>query len=215
MAYSWTGHSTTGGLWEWCRVYHEGPHNPSGIAARVFGPLSRFDPHTPTDDGKRQVDPDGRTVIYVGENLATSACEVFGETQEAAICPAYRVALVRPVRRLRFFDISAPGSAMAIGGLPALGNAPLPRAQTAEWARAIYEDNPLGQHLDGIQYTSGYNSGRALAIWDSSGKIALALGAETDMPLNDPGMLGKLKFDLIHSRIAIREISTRACAICP
>jgi hypothetical protein len=140
---------------------------------------------------------------------------VFGQAQEAAICPAYRVALVRPVGRLRLFDISAPGSAMAIGGLPALGNAPLPRSQTAEWARAIYEDDPLGQHVDGIKYSSGYNNGRALAIWDSTAKIRLAPGVGTDMPLNDPGILGKLTVDLIHTRIAIREVSRKECANCP
>ena len=60
---------------------------------------------------------------------------MFGESEEAAICPAYRVALIRPVGRLRFFDIAAQGSEIAIGGLPGLGNAPLPRPPTAEWAK--------------------------------------------------------------------------------
>ena len=177
--------------------------------------MSRFDPHRPANNDKPQVDPDGRTVIYVGEDLATSACEVFGETQEAAICPAYRVALIQPIGRLRFFDLSARGSAMAIGGLPSLGSGPIPRQLTAEWARAIYEDHPLGHHVDGIKYDSGYHYGRALAIWDSAGKIDLPPGVGMDMPLNHAGMLAKLKVDLIDSQIRIKEISAAECALCP
>ena len=35
----------------------------------------------------------GRRILYVGEDLATSACEVFGDAGIAAICPNYRVAI--------------------------------------------------------------------------------------------------------------------------
>lgn len=180
----------------------------------MFGPMARFDPHRPTPAGEPQADPDGRTIIYIGANLGTSACEVFGGSNQASICPAYRVALIRPIRRLRFFDIAAEGSAMAIGGLPALGNAPLPRIQTAAWAQAIYEDDPLGVHADGIKYTSGYNSGDALAIWDSAGKLTVAPQADADMPLNDPGMLGLLKRALTHTSIVVRDIPARECQAC-
>jgi hypothetical protein len=55
---------------------------PRADAARSFGPLSRFDPHTP-DPAHLAVDPAGRSVLYVGDGLATSACEVFGEVGEA------------------------------------------------------------------------------------------------------------------------------------
>lgn len=204
----------SGGLWEWCRVYHQDDYSPAGTTARAFGPMARFDPHRPTSTGEPQNDPDGRTIIYLGANLATSAREVFGEGEEAPICPAYRVALIRPLRRLRFFDIAAEGSAMAIGGLPALGNAPLPRLQTAEWARAIYEDDPLGVHADGIKYISGYNSGDALAVWDSAGKLTTAPEAGADMPLNDAGMLGLLKRALIRTSIVVREIPASDCKAC-
>jgi hypothetical protein len=72
--------------WRWCRVYHREARTPRGDTARTFGPLARFDPHTP-DPAHPAVDPAGRSVLYVGDGLATSACEVFGETGEALICP--------------------------------------------------------------------------------------------------------------------------------
>jgi hypothetical protein len=69
----------------WCRVYHLGKHVPDGITFRRYGPKARFDHHLPADPAV--VDKTGRRVLYVGEDLATSACEVFGEAGVAAICP--------------------------------------------------------------------------------------------------------------------------------
>ena len=122
--------------WQWGRVYHREARTPRGDVARTFGPLARFDPHTP-DPGHPAVDPTGRSVLYVGDGLATSACEVFGEAGEALICPSWRVALLEPVTRQRLLDLVRPGSAMAIGALPTLGDGALPRSLTQQWARAI------------------------------------------------------------------------------
>ena len=135
-------------------------------------------------------------MLYVGDGLATSACEVFGEAGEALICPSWRVALLEPVTRQRLLDLVRPGSAMAIGALPTLGDGALPRSLTQQWARAIYEDHPLGAPAAGIRYRSAYNAGIALALWDTTGKIRVLVddnGTDADVPLNHPGMLIRLK----------------------
>jgi len=52
-----------GRRWRWCRVYHRDTRTPRGDTARTFGPLARFDPHTP-DPARPAVDPTGRSVLY-------------------------------------------------------------------------------------------------------------------------------------------------------
>jgi hypothetical protein len=48
------------------------------------------------------IDESGRRILYVGEDLATSASEVFGEAGIAAICPRYRCPSLRRSARWRF-----------------------------------------------------------------------------------------------------------------
>ena len=204
-SYDWSRGSRR---WRWCRVYHREARTPRGDTARTSGPLARFDPHTP-DPGHPAVDPTGRSVLYVGNGLATSACEVFGEAGEALICPSWRVALLEPVTRQRLLDLVRPGSAMAIGALPTLGDGALPRSLTQQWARAIYEDHPLGAPAAGIRYRSAYNAGIALALWDTIGEIRVLVdddGTDADVPLSHPGMLIRLKTLLIERQIVIRTI---------
>lgn len=213
MSYFW---SRGRRRWRWCRVYHREPHTPRADAARIFGPLARFDPHTPDPD-RPAVDPQGRSVLYVGDGQATSACEVFGEAGEALICPSWRVALLEPVTRLRLLDLVRPGSAMAIGALPTLGDGALPRSLTQEWARAVYEDHPLGAPATGIRYRSAYNGGIALALWDTARKIRVLIddsGTEADVPLNHSGMLIRLKTPLVERQIVIRTIPREDCPRC-
>ncbi len=76
-------------------MYHRSPYLPDAATGRTFGPLYRFDPHQPGSHGPVD-DPDGRSMLYVGADLATSASEVFGEAGEASLCPSWRVALLRP-----------------------------------------------------------------------------------------------------------------------
>ena len=78
--------------WWWCRVYHQGKYTPDGVTFRQYGPAARFDHHHPADPPV--IDTTGRRILYVGEDLATSACEVFGDAGIAAICPNYRVAII-------------------------------------------------------------------------------------------------------------------------
>jgi len=69
-------------------VYHHSRQTRRGDSARGFGPLARFDPHTPPAAAPG-LDPARRSVLYAGQDLATSACEVFGEAGEARLCPAW------------------------------------------------------------------------------------------------------------------------------
>jgi hypothetical protein len=106
---------------------------------------------------------------------------------------------------------------MAIGALPTLGDGALPRLLTRQWARAIYEDHPLGTPAAGIRYRSAYNGGVALALWDTANRIRVLVdnsGTEADVPLNHPGMLGQLKTLLIERQIVIRNVSRGACPRC-
>jgi hypothetical protein len=106
---------------------------------------------------------------------------------------------------------------MSIGALPTLSDGALPRSLTQEWARAIYEDHPLGVPAGGIRYRSAYNAGIALALWDSTGKIRVLVdgsGTDADVPLNHPGMLIRLKSLLMDRRIVVRTIARVDCPRC-
>ena len=126
--------------WWWCRVYHLGKHVPSGITFRRYGPKARFDHHLPADPPV--VDKTGRRVLYVGEDLSTSACEVSGEAGVAAICPNYRVAIIAPTTTLAMFDLAAKGAALAIGALPALGDGNEARSRTNSGPAPSTKTNP-------------------------------------------------------------------------
>ena len=176
--------------------------------------MARFDPHRPDADGNPQYDPADRSVLYIGEDLATSACEVFGYAGEAPICPNYRVALLRPTRALNLFDLTEPGNAMSIGALPTLSDGDLPRDLTQAWATAIYEDQPLGPTADGIHYRSGYTVAGRSRYWDSAAKVELDPAPGADIALSYPGMLGKLKVELQARHIVIRTITSEECSLC-
>jgi hypothetical protein len=106
---------------------------------------------------------------------------------------------------------------MAIGALPTLGDGALPRSLTQEWARAIYEDHPLGAPAGGIRYRSAYNAGIALALWDTTGRIRVTVddnGIDADIPLNHPGMLIRLKTLLVERQIVVRTIPHADCPRC-
>jgi hypothetical protein len=156
-------------------------------------------------------------VLYVGVDLATSASEVFGEAGTAALCPSWRVAKLQPVDPIRVFDLTMPGAAMAIGALPGLADAAEPRELTQSWARAIYEDDPVGRHVDGIRYRSAYNGDLALALWDSSTSIrtvANSAGKLADAALTEPAMLDRLAVALTQRRISFELIDSADCPSC-
>lgn len=201
--------------WRWCRVYHQSKHVPDGATFRRFGPLARLDHHHPAVPPV--VDATGRRILYVGANLATSACEVFGESGEAQICPRYRVSILAPTRRLAMFDLTREGSALAIGALPSLADGSESRPLTQEWARAIYEDKPAGSKATGIRYRSAYNFGFSLALWDCDDGVEIVRdgkGRLQDMPLNDSRVLVRLEVQMRKRLITVTTVSSQDCSEC-
>jgi hypothetical protein len=199
--------------WWWCRVYHRSPNTPDGATFRRFGPLARFDHHR--EAAPPEVDPSGRRVLYVGADLATSACEVFGEAGIAAICPQYRVSIVEPTRPLTMFNLARAGAAMRIGALPALSTGDERRALTQQWARAVFEDQPAGPSVRGIRYRSAYNDGIALALWDCDDDVGIVrAGGVQDLPLDDRRVFGRLQVAMTDRRINVTTVSEDDCAVC-
>lgn len=182
---------------------------------RRYGPLHRFDHHQAADPP--DLDPEDRRILYVGEDLATSGCEVFGEVGVANICPNYRVSIVAPTRELAMYDLARKGAAMAIGALPALADGNEKRSLTQEWARAIYEDQPAGPEIVGIHYRTGYNAGSSLALWDCDRDIEVlrdARGWLQDLPLNDSRIFGRFQVDMTERHINVKTVSKGACKDC-
>jgi hypothetical protein len=139
-------------------------------------------------DGKPQDSTDGRSVLYVAGNLATAIGEVFGDYPEAAVCPNYRVALIRPAAPMQLLDLRGQGAAMRIGALPSLATGDYLRARTQEWARAIYEDQPAHKTIRGVYYDAAHTNGPALALWDTDRDVAILRdrnGREQDIALAD------------------------------
>ena len=201
--------------WQWCRVYHQDKYSADGAVFRQYGPKARFDHHNPADPPV--VDTSGRRILDVGEDLATSACEVFGAAGVATICPSYRVSIIAPTTTLAMYDLVAKGAAMAIGALPALGDGDEPRSLTQQWARAIYEDKPAGGGITGIHYRSAYNSGESLALWDCDASIEIvsdAAGHRQDIALNDPRILLRLQVELRWRQINVTTVHSSDCNEC-
>jgi RES domain len=201
--------------WRWCRIYHQSSHAPNGFTFRGYGPVSRLDHHHSADPPV--VDPTGRRILYVGEDLATSASEVFGESGIAQICPRYRVSIIAPTRSLAMFDLARSGAALAIGALPALADGSERRPLTQEWARAIYEDRPAGPEATGIRYRTGYNFGYSLALWDCDDGVEIvrdARGRLQDIALNDRRMLLRLQEKMRKRWINVTTVSEDNCAEC-
>lgn len=202
--------------WRWCRIYHRNnDHTPDGASFRAYGPLHRFDHHIPNPPA---IDPEGRAVLYVADNLATAASEVFGEAGVAQLCPNYRVSIVEPTRPLVLLDLAGPGAAMAIGALPSLAQGAEPRHRTQEWARAIYEDRPAGGSVRGIHYRTAYGDGDSLALWDCSEYIKIRRGEDGqlhDLRLQHPPLMRRLQVEMRKRRISVRTIAAADCASCP
>jgi hypothetical protein len=162
------------------------------------------------------VDPDGRSVLYVGDNLATSLCEVFGEGHVAGICPQWRAAVLEPATPLALLDLCKSGSAMAIGALPALADGNEKRDLTQQWARAIYEDQPAWRRVTGIRYRSAYNGGISLALWDSGGRVRTVMthSRVADQALDSPVLLPRVQTDLAVRLIPTELIDPADCDVC-
>src|SRR4029077_15550660 len=79
--------------------------HPTASPSGSTGPAARFDHHHPADPPV--VDTASRRILYVGEDLATSACEVCGDAGIATICPNYRVTIIAPTTKPVMYDLAA------------------------------------------------------------------------------------------------------------
>lgn len=178
---------------------------------RQFGPLARLDPHRVPADGRPAPDPDGLSVLYVAGNLATAIGEVFGDYPEAQVCPQHRIALLYPTTPLTLLDLRSQGAAMQIGALPSLATGDYPRARTQEWARAIYEDQPVHQKtIQGVYYSAAHTGGPALTLWDTAGQIRVVDHPDRqDFALNDPGIWPRIQTETV--KIGLRATLASHC----
>nr|WP_221195325.1 RES domain-containing protein [Hoyosella altamirensis] len=203
--------------WRWCRIYHQSHHTPDGITHRTYGPLSRLDPQIPAPDGEPWQCPDGRSVLYIAGNLSTAIGEVFGDFPEAAVCPRFRVALLRPTGPIATLNLRSQGAAMRIGALPSLATGDYPRPRTQEWARAIYEDQPVTRrHIHGVYYDAAHSNGPALALWNTEHHVSVLTdptGADQDFALSDPQLWPRV----VHAAVTLgmRADLVPHCPNCP
>jgi hypothetical protein len=127
----------------------------------------------------------------VAGTLATALGEAFGDVGEAAICPRFRVALVRPRTEIVVLDLRSEGAAMRIGALPSLATGAYARVRTQAWARAIYEDQPARRTVHGVYYHAAHSNGRALALWNTDADVRYVetrAGEKQDFALADGRM---------------------------
>ena len=201
---SWTWHPQE----RWLRIYHRDELTPAADTRRPFGPLLRFDHHTPPFAAPG-VCPTGRTVVYAAKTLRTCGAEVFGDAGVATVCPRLRVGVVRPARAVAVQDVQANGS-MLIGALPALGTADVPRTETQAWARAIYEDRPASPLVTGIRYTSAHDEGASVALWDTSPPLVVV----QDVPISDRAVFRRFVAAMRQVEIEVSVVPAEACGRC-
>ncbi|MGI8999173.1 MAG: RES family NAD+ phosphorylase [Candidatus Limnocylindria bacterium] len=197
----------------WFRVYHAAPDR-AATARRRYGPIERFDPHTPPANTPAEC-PDGRSVVYLGDSLRTAAAEVFGAHRLAPVCPRYRIAALVPREELIVQNLRGTG-AMMIGGLPAMNVGDVARTETQAWARAIHEDRPAHPRVCGVRYSSAYAGGVSLALWDTAPEIVIARGQghAQDFGLAESPLFARLLTALAPLLIEVRTISADDCARC-
>lgn len=198
----------------WVRIWHHGPRTPSGHYRRTYGPFSRFDHHEPDPAGNAQESPSGRSILYVARTLRGALVEVFGDLPAAAICSNYRLSLLMPVAVHQAQDLRSNGC-MAIGALPGLCTAALPRQETQACGQAIYEDRPAGPDTSGIVYPGAHDFSSCQAVFDSSPPIELVSG--TSMPpagVSLTRIRGRVQKELRAAGIRAEWISRAACKTC-
>jgi hypothetical protein len=198
------------------RIYHQGARCPTGLFRRAYGPLDRFDHHTPAAAAPG-VDPGGRSILYVGRGIGTCGAEVFGDAREANVCPSYRAVVILPVAPVVLQDLTGPG-VMGIGALLGLSTGDVPRVLSQAWARAIYEDHPTGLPADGVRYVGAHDGGRAAAIWDRAPSLAVAQhpdGTMADVPLTFAPVWRRFLVEMRRRGVVVRRIGSNDCPKCP
>jgi hypothetical protein len=147
--------------------------------------------------------------------LATALGEVFGDVAEAAICPRFRVALVRPRTEIVVLDLRSEGAAMRIGALPSLATGAYERVRTQAWARAIYEDQPARRTVHGVYYHAAHSNGRALVLWNTDGDVRYVetrVGEKQDFALTDGQMWPRVV--VAATSLGLTASRVDLCALC-
>lgn len=201
--------------WQWCRVYHRSRRTPDGITFRRYGPLYRFDHHHAADPPR--LDPEDRRILYVGEDLATSACEVFGRGR----CRVHLPKLSRLHRRTdpQTGDVRPRQQGSGNGDRGLAGTCRRQRKAIIDpgvGARHL-EDQPAGPEIVGIHYPSAYNGGRSLALWDCDRDIEVlrdTRGLLQDMPLDDSRIFLRFQVEMTERHINVKKVPERACKVC-
>lgn len=192
----------------WARIYHRDHFTPSPLHRRSFGPLHRFDHHTPPIEAAA-VCPEGRTITYVADGLRAAAAEVFGELDPFGVCPRWRLAWLRPTATICVQDLKGPGG-MALNVAPWLGSGPVPRHYTQEWARKIYDSS---LDLQGIRYTGSHEEGACLALWERAGDLEI-VSEEGDRSIVDPLVWSELVTEYAETEHSLVQIEESECELC-
>jgi hypothetical protein len=175
---------------------------------RTYGPLFRFDPHTPpaTDPGE---DPEGRAVWYGGETFETAVREVLGRTTGHSAAPAIeacrasRLSAVRLATPTSLLDLTV--HATRIGADDDIGDRTedLDYERTRAWARALC----AVPDYDGLRYHSarhrdsgGARVGINVALWRRGRPVEVV----SDVPLSVPGAWRRVRTVLDRVGVAAR-----------
>jgi hypothetical protein len=196
------GVAVAGPMW---RVWHPSPRTTTGVEARRYGPLHRFDPHPA---GPPRVHDDV-LVLYGSPALEVAVLEVFhGGAAVVDVCPSWRGTLVDVSGRTRLFDLTDAEACEAVGADPRLGDADLDRegyAVTQAWGRFLH----ASPGIHGLRYFSRRATDRGgvcMALFRQ-----LAIGeAQHQHLLRDDALWPYL----VHTLHAV-GVAVRAVARCP
>lgn len=209
-----------GAKWKWlprasayARIYHRDYFTPAATHRRTYGPLARFDHHTPPATAPALC-PEGRSVTYIAESIRAAASEVFGDTEVFEVCPNWRLAWLKTSATVAVQDLVGAG-AMALGTRPSLGSgAEVPREVSQEQARRIYCEHP---YLAGIRYTGSHDEGRCLALWDRAPDLVIVEdgGVACDMSIaEDDETWAEVIEDYAPTGCTLERIRESECGYC-
>ena len=208
-----------GKQWTWqpreaayVRIYHKDFFTPSATHRRAYGPLARFDHHTPPFTSPDTC-PDGRSITYVAETIRAAASEVFGDADPFGVCPQWRLAWLKTTASVVVQDIVGP-AAMALKTRPALGSSPeVTREFSQQCARDIYAGHP---HVAGIRYTGSHEEGRCLALWERAPDLKIVEDATTpcDYKIVDDEMWAEILMAYASTTYTLERINVSECDYC-
>jgi hypothetical protein len=195
----------------WVRIYHRDFLTPSALHRRTFGPLSRFDHHTPMIEAPTAC-PAGRAVIYLAREIGTAAAEVFGELEVSPVCPNWRLAWIRPTASLEVQDMVGTAS-MALGVRHSYGTMLGRTDLTQKLARRIYDQH---EELCGIRYAGASENGECLALWERAPALEVVRDGEQacESSLTDPETWEEVSQEYAPTGLSLEPASPARCSRC-